>query len=314
MKNRAIATVLTLAFAVPLFAAQAASAATEIGDNCTADRTEAEKPMIAARASASGTPYTAPVAGVVTKWKTSVIPYPGGISEKLKVLRPVAGSPKSFTMIGESTSQPVISGAQHVRNADPDRGRRQVRRIRQRPRRPLLQKQRAPRADVMGQATTNFSSGSTATFNRSAELQLGSVRDDRARRRRRRLRRRDAGQMPAERGHARRRAPSSSSTRSPTAGQGAVKILVAADDEASITVSASAKLPEDAEEGGRHRPSPKLAPIAQLVTPGKIATYTMRLHGEAEAGAGGAAEVEVDQAERQSGRQAPCGVRRRPKR
>ena len=38
MKNRAIAAVLTLAFADPLFAAQAASAATEVGNNCPANR------------------------------------------------------------------------------------------------------------------------------------------------------------------------------------------------------------------------------------------------------------------------------------
>ena len=53
-----------------------------------------------------------------------------------------------------------------------------------------------------------------------------------------------------------------------------MKILVAADNQASITVSASAQLPKTPKKAKASAVT-NLTPIPQLVTPGKIAIYTM---------------------------------------
>jgi hypothetical protein len=278
MKNRAIAAVLTLAFAVPLFAAQAASAATEIGDNCTADRAEQEKPMIAPLANASGTPYTAPVAGVVTKWKTSVIPYPGGISEQLKILRPVAGSPNSFKVVGESTSQPVISGANTFETRIPIAAGDRIGAFGTGLGALFCEASSTP-GDVMGQAATNFSIGSTATFTEqpNARPALSATIEPDA----------DGDGFGDE---TQDKCPQSAASQTPCPvllfntlaippGKGAVKILVTADHEASITVSASATLPKTPKKAKTSAVA-ELAPIVQLVAPGTFATYTMNYTGK----------------------------------
>jgi hypothetical protein len=95
--------------AFALFAPTGASAATEVGNPCVGDRAETPNSTIVQLGSTSNPGSVAvPVTGVITKWKVNVVPYPGGISEKLKVLRPAGGN--SFTTVGESAVQPIAGG------------------------------------------------------------------------------------------------------------------------------------------------------------------------------------------------------------
>jgi hypothetical protein len=96
--------------AASLIVASAASAATAAGNTCTGDRAE-PTPATLVQLSSTSDPasVTVPVSGVITKWGVNVISYPGGISEKLKVLRPAGGH--SFTTVGESTVQPIAGGS-----------------------------------------------------------------------------------------------------------------------------------------------------------------------------------------------------------
>jgi hypothetical protein len=96
--------------ALSLIGASAATAATEVGNACIGDRAETPVSTIVQLGSTTNPSSVAiPVAGVITKWKVNVVPYPGGISEKLKVLRPAGGN--SFTTVGESTAQPISGGS-----------------------------------------------------------------------------------------------------------------------------------------------------------------------------------------------------------
>jgi hypothetical protein len=279
MRRRAIAIALSLAFAVPLLAAQAASAATEIGDNCTGDRAEPTQPMIVELASATGAlPVTAPVAGVVTKWNVSVISYPGGISEQLKILRPAAGAPNTFTNVGESTSQPIIGGANTFETRIPIAVGDRIGAFGSALGAVYCAESSAP-GDVMGQAGTNIANGATTTFTPLAKARpalSATIEPDV-----------DGDGYGDE---TQDKCPQSAASHDPcpvlvldavsqAPGKGAVKILVAAGTEASITVSASATLPK-APKKARASTVAKLAPIVQLVTPGKFATYTMNYTGK----------------------------------
>ena len=112
MKNRAIAAVLTVAFAVPLFAAPAATAATEVGSNCAANSGTGGYTMVQLAQAGSPLPLTAPTAGVATKWKvnTGLKISPGfAVSETMRVLRPT-GTPNQFQTIAESSPGIIVNG------------------------------------------------------------------------------------------------------------------------------------------------------------------------------------------------------------
>jgi hypothetical protein len=103
-------TVVAISGTLSLCGAPTASAATQVGNACVGDRAETGFVTLLQLANAGGPPsISVPQAGVITKWGASVIPYPGGISEKLKVFRPAAG-PLNFTAVGESTTQPIVGG------------------------------------------------------------------------------------------------------------------------------------------------------------------------------------------------------------
>jgi hypothetical protein len=96
--------------AVPFLAASGASAATLVGSSCVGTRAESEFVTLVPLTNASNPGALAiPSTGVLTSWSVSVVPYPGGISEKVKVFRPT-GIPNTFTAVGESTLQPIEGG------------------------------------------------------------------------------------------------------------------------------------------------------------------------------------------------------------
>ena len=89
-------------------APQQAAAATKIGNECIGNTTSAGTFVQFANA-ANPLPLTAPAAGVLTKWGTAIVPYGGGISESLKVLRPT-GVPNQFKVVARTALEPVVSG------------------------------------------------------------------------------------------------------------------------------------------------------------------------------------------------------------
>ncbi|HST68137.1 MAG TPA: hypothetical protein VLI94_00590 [Solirubrobacterales bacterium] len=111
MRLKLVPAVAAAALAISLLGATGATAATEIGNNCTGNRAEPPGSTLVQLSSVNPSSLAAPHDGVLTKWKVNVIPYPGGISEKVKVLRPAPGAPNTFTAVGESTLQPILGGA-----------------------------------------------------------------------------------------------------------------------------------------------------------------------------------------------------------
>ncbi len=79
-----------------------ASAATEFGDNCVANEATATEPVTVFGVVASGNPLplTSPVSGVMTQWKSVLVPAPVSIPQTLKVLRPAG--PNLVQIIGEA--------------------------------------------------------------------------------------------------------------------------------------------------------------------------------------------------------------------
>ena len=110
MRKRAVAAAMGCVTLAVLMFSGSASAATQIGSACVGTRAETKIVTLVPLINVS-TPggLSIPSAGVITSWSVSVIPYPGGISEKAKVFRPT-GIPNTFTAVGESTMQPIVGG------------------------------------------------------------------------------------------------------------------------------------------------------------------------------------------------------------
>ncbi len=95
--------------ALAVFGPTGASAATEFGDNCVANEATESIPLTLFALSAIGNPLplTAPSAGVITKWKSSLIPVPVTVPQTLKVLRQTG--PNTVQVIGESSGN-IVGG------------------------------------------------------------------------------------------------------------------------------------------------------------------------------------------------------------
>jgi hypothetical protein len=110
MKSRVLMAAIAAAFAISLLGASGASAAAEFGSSCTANRAEEGAPFSTILLSQSGgLPTTAPVSGVVTKWKIRLVPVPISVPQQLKIYRPTA-NPAQFLVVGESAVSNVVSG------------------------------------------------------------------------------------------------------------------------------------------------------------------------------------------------------------
>lgn len=98
-----------LAVVALLFTASSASAATEVGNNCTATSgSEGATFVQLAKAPGSPLPIEAP-AGVVTKWKVnSAVGTP--VSQQLVILRKT-GNPNEFLTVAESASVTIANGS-----------------------------------------------------------------------------------------------------------------------------------------------------------------------------------------------------------
>ena len=89
--------------------APGASAAVEVGNNCTAQSTLGSNfaAFQFAKVTGDGLPIVAPTGGILTRWKV-VSKYSGEPTEQLKVLR--GGSIKSLQTVAESSSATVPPG------------------------------------------------------------------------------------------------------------------------------------------------------------------------------------------------------------
>lgn len=102
MKKRLAISVAGMVAAGALLLAAPALAATEFGDNCVANEAEEDITVFEFSAPGNPLPTAAPVSGVITKWKTSVVSEaPPGIPTSLKVLRLNSGAKTAF-VVGES--------------------------------------------------------------------------------------------------------------------------------------------------------------------------------------------------------------------
>jgi hypothetical protein len=112
MKRWGLTIGVAMAAAFSTFGAASASAASEFGDNCTANQTTtASVPatLFALTAANDPLPLAAPSGGVITKWSLNQVAV-GGVTvpQTLKVLR--LTGPKSVQVIGES-AQTITGGA-----------------------------------------------------------------------------------------------------------------------------------------------------------------------------------------------------------
>ncbi|HEX8689572.1 MAG TPA: hypothetical protein VF729_04945, partial [Solirubrobacterales bacterium] len=102
-------------FALAALGATSASAATEFGDNCIGDEATESVPLtlFALTANESPLPLAAPSAGVITKWKSNLIPVPVTIPQTLKVLRQTG--PNTVQIVGEAPGN--ITGGANIFDA-----------------------------------------------------------------------------------------------------------------------------------------------------------------------------------------------------
>jgi hypothetical protein len=109
MKKKFIGALATALLALAALGSTSASAATEFGDNCVANEASEGAPITFFALTASGNPLplTAPSAGVITEWKSNLVPAPVSIPQTLKVLRQTGAN--TVQIIGES-SQSITGG------------------------------------------------------------------------------------------------------------------------------------------------------------------------------------------------------------
>jgi hypothetical protein len=110
MRFKLFSTAVSAVLAISLLGATGASAATEFGSNCTANRAEEGTSFSTILLSQNGgLPTTAPASGVVTKWKIRLVPVPITVSQQLKIYRPTANATQ-FQVVGESAVSNVGPG------------------------------------------------------------------------------------------------------------------------------------------------------------------------------------------------------------
>jgi hypothetical protein len=162
MRLKLVLAAVSAALCISLLGATSASAATEIGSNCTGNRADESPKTLLQLSSANPATLAAPQDGVLTKWKVNVIPYPGGVQEKVKVFRPVPGAPNTFTAVGESTLQPIVGGANSFDTRIPVLAGDRIGAFA--PTLTIFCNGTASPANVMGEVPGDVSIGASATF------------------------------------------------------------------------------------------------------------------------------------------------------
>jgi hypothetical protein len=264
---------LAAAIAVGAFAASAASAATTLGNTCVGNRAEKPQTLVQLAKTSTANPLVAPEAGVITKWGVSVIPYPGGISETLKVLHPVPGK-NTFTVVAESTSQPIVGGANTFDTRLPIQAGDRIGVSASTLTIFCTQESGSTPTDVMGFVEGDQGVNSTAAYTEAPGAQAAvtaTIEKDV-----------DGDGFGDE---TQDKCPQNAAVQIPCPvlnldaisqppGKSAVRIVVTSGSDSSITVSASAKITSKTKKA-KASAQANLAPVTQLVTPGKLAIYTI---------------------------------------
>jgi hypothetical protein len=248
-----------------------AAGATVVGNGCTADNSPGAFTVTQIAQTSSSLPVTTP-AGVITSWGVSVIKYGGTDTEKLKVLRP-SGAANTFATVAETAEVKIPDGSSsfdaripvqagdHVGVASTSLA--------------LVCSSGSGPGDVMAKVAGDPPLNSPTLFETEAGKYRAAV---------------TATVEPDVDGdgfgdETQDKCPQSALTQLPcpalvfdavaqSATKTFVNILVATSTESAITLSASAQLPAKAKKAKTSSVA-TLAPINQLVTPGKIATYTL---------------------------------------
>jgi hypothetical protein len=108
MRKRFVAAVGVL-MVTAAFGAPAAMGASEFGDTCLGNDAAGTSVTVFEVSGPSPLPLAAPSSGVITKWKSNLIPVPTGIPQTLKVLR-LDSSAKTALVTGED-SRTIVGGA-----------------------------------------------------------------------------------------------------------------------------------------------------------------------------------------------------------
>jgi hypothetical protein len=241
-----------------------ASAATEVGNNCTANHVVTDRAAVQlAKVSPASEPLSVPAAGVLTKWRVNVV-FPTSELHplRLKVFRPLGGN--GFAVIAESgtavaggginvfdTRIPVAAGDRFGTEGDVL----------------YCETDTAP-GDVLGR--TGFAEvGTSVDFDNSSENQLVAV----------------TGIVEPDADHdgygdeSQDLCPISAATQSPCppvihqatliTKRNAVLVLLTTTDQVTATIGATVKLPR--------KGSARLVPVTQTVTPPTVGRFLLKL-------------------------------------
>jgi hypothetical protein len=261
---------LAAVLAVGAITTPGAPAATTIGNTCVATTLAAG--TLTQLSQVSSLPLTAPESGVITKWGTSVIPYPGGVSEKLKVLRPT-GAPNTFQVIRESSLEPVVGGSNTFSTQLPIQAGDRIGASGSAEGKASALACAGGPGDVIGVAAGDQGVGANAAYSPTPEGQVpltATIEPD--------VDKDGFGDETQD------KCPTSAAQQNPCPilklkavtmppGKGSIRVLVASDAQAAITVSASAKVKK-----GKKTVVTQLSPVVQLVSPGEIITYTINFN------------------------------------
>jgi hypothetical protein len=266
---------LAAALTVGAVSVPAASAATEVGNNCTAN-TGAPNFTLLQLSQAPGSsplPLVAPAAGVVTKWTVnSAVSAPGlTIAERMRVFR-AAGAANEFRTIAESSPGVVQSGSNTFATQIPVQAGDRFGAYAPTGSAVVFCSTASP-ADLLGAKEGDVGPGGTATYMPVEKVQLAlsvtiepDVDGDGFG---------DETQDKCPQSAAQQAACPALKLKAVSVppGKSAIRILVATDSQAAITVSASAKVPKG--KKGKGTTTANLAPVVQLVSPGEIIVYTI---------------------------------------
>jgi hypothetical protein len=277
LKRTAASSIAALALA--LAGAARAGAATEFGDSCAGLSAAPAYTLITLEAPPAALPLTAPTGGVVTKVKVNnSIEIPISIPTAVKVLRPAGGN--NYTVIGQQsvTANPGVTTADAripVQAGDKLGLRGEPFVYEGTPTSASLYCAGAP--GVLGAVAGDVPVGSTGTFlaATTARVPLAAVIEPDA----------DGDGYGDE---TQDKCPQSAAVQAecplvvldayPVPGKNKVVVLVSVNNETSVTVSGSVKLPKAATSASASAAA-KLKKVTRKVTPGKIGRFTLKFPG-----------------------------------
>ena len=267
------------AMSVSMAFAPTAGAATEFGTNCAGASPLPPNLTVVQVAQAPGAalPLTAPFSGVVTKWKSNVsIPLPPGFAftQRLRVFR--SSGPKQFQTVGESPLEVMVSGINTHEARVPVQAGDRLGSIGAGTFGGMLCPTTSE-ADVVGIKEGDVPPGGRAEYPEAPKIQLSLsavIEPD--------------GDGDGFGDETQDKCPQSAALQEPCPatsidafslppGKGLVRILVTTNYETSVAVTASAKVPKG--KKGKGTTTTALEPVTQVVTPGKLVSYTINFNG-----------------------------------